>query len=105
MGVKGRCNLANLRPKQVGEGKHPQKRTLMREALLDRVVAQWDHRDALTKIRSKGKFDCWLDTLSDSDFLTIILKILPRQTDVNITDDGETLRKLIRTAKGVQSGD
>ena len=94
-GHPGKRNPANLRTKQKGEGTHPQARTVLRQDILQHVIDEWNRRNVVAQIDG---FECFLARLSDEKFVTIIEKILPRQQNVTVQDDGEALRKLQQKA-------
>lgn len=101
MGFPGKRNPKNLQSGQPGS-KGPQRRTVIRQGLLERVIAEWDRRDVAVRLESKGKFESYLASLSKDQFFQLIKTIVPRQQNVNLSNDGEALQKLLSVAQREQ---
>jgi len=98
MGHPGKTNPKNLSSPAKGT---TQKRTILRRGMLERVEAEWDRRDVLAQLGllvEGEKLDGFLATLSKSEFLQVVLKVLPRQTDVNVNNGADALKALLKKA-------
>jgi hypothetical protein len=100
MGYPGKRNPKNLRHGRVEGPVAPRRTTLMRAALIDRIVAEWDRRDEVE--RMGGTFESFLASLSKREFLETVWKVLPRQQNITLDNGGEALNKLLQVAKREQ---